>query len=166
LVLFITEAEIVKGKKVYDFLGMILDLHPIIRKASFHVISFLYWECKVIDDFNNIVNEHLDSFKDLLQSGIFLESLKAHLNIQLDFLIGDAQCRAKMVHTKQYNGEFGCSICLNPGVEWRRSFRVYEFRPDYNLREHVGYLADLRRVENNNDTPSNGKKKMLFYLCL
>ena len=87
-------------KKVYALLGMILDLPPIIRKAFFHIITFLYWEGQVIDNFNNIVNEHLDSFKDLLHSGIFLESLKVHLNIQLHFLIGDAQCRAKMAHAK------------------------------------------------------------------
>ena len=146
---------------MYAFLGMILELPPVIRKAFFKIITFVYWEGKVTNNFNDIFNEHLNEIKVLLKEEIYLESLNIHLNVHIHYLIGDAQCRAKMANAKQYNGEFGCSICLNPGIELRRLFRVYEFRPDYNLRDHVGYLADLRRVANNNGTPSNGIRELV-----
>ena len=157
LILFIDEARIVKGKKIYAFLGMILDLPPIIRKAFFNIITFLYWQGQVKENFNNIVDEHLKIFKEILEDGIFLEKSNKHLKINLHILIGDAQCRAKMAHAKQYNGEFGCSVCLNPGTELRQLLRVYEFGPNYDLRDQVGYLNDLRNVENNG-VPSHGIK--------
>ena len=41
----------------------------------------------------------------------------------LDIL--DLPAKASVLCSKQFNGEFGCSVCLNPGVRLENGARIY-----------------------------------------
>ena len=56
--------------------------------------------------------------------GLLLESLSLKITIFIHVLIADVPVRAKICNMKQFNGEFECPHCLNPGTSTQRR-RVY-----------------------------------------
>ena len=54
--------------------------------------------------------------KEILKNGLLVEHLRMNISIFIHCLIADAPARAKITRTKQFNGEFGCMHCLNPGL--------------------------------------------------
>ena len=99
----------------------------------------------------------MESFRDMILNGLYFDNLRMQLKIYFHIVIGDAHSRAKIAFMKLYNGEFSCSVYLNPGEEYARLNRIFKYRPDYELRDEAGYLNDLRIVEESGE-PYHGIK--------
>ena len=58
---------------------------------------------------------------------------------------------------KQFNGEYGCSVCLHPGKRLGKGTRVYLPGVDYTMRTHINVLHDAKLAESS-QLPVNGIK--------
>ena len=57
----------------------------------------------------------------------------------------DVPAKASVANMKQWNGKYGCSVCLDPGDNTVCSTsRSWESNPDNILRTHTGILQDAR----------------------
>ena len=62
----------------------------------------------------------------------------------LDIL--DLPAKASVLCSKQFNGEFGCSVCLNPGVRLENGARIY-LPGSFAERTHDELFLLLRKLE-------------------
>lgn len=48
-------------------------------------------------------------------------------------LIADLPAKAAMLNIKQFNGEYGCAVCLHPGESSGRGVRIYPYNRQVNI---------------------------------
>ncbi len=115
-----------------------------IRQAFLNIIPILFWQGHVVENFNNIIKNHLSDLIVVLKNGIRFQigSTMMEVKVFIECLIGDSPGEAKMANTKQFNGKFGCIRCLNSGKRLKRS-RIYEYKPNVQLRTNDLYLRQV-----------------------
>ena len=59
----------------------------------------------------------------------------------------DLPAKAAVTNTKQWNGEYGCSVCLHKGDNSSQSknSRQWPYNPSPLLRTHGGMIEDARK---------------------
>ena len=59
----------------------------------------------------------------------------------------DLPAKAAVTNTKQWNGEYGCSVCLDKGDNSSQSknSRQWPYNPSPLLRTHEGMIRDARK---------------------
>jgi hypothetical protein len=60
----------------------------------------------------------------------------------------DLPARAMVANAKQFNGKYGCSICLDEGAGRPNCpmHRYWPYQPESVLRTHQSWLEDARRA--------------------
>ena len=91
-----------------------------------------------------IFDKHLNALKTLLAKGLNIEKLNLTVTIFIHMVIADAPARAKICNSKQFNGQYGCLHCLNPGTRFGR-IQVY-LDTNQEIRTNAHYLATLRSI--------------------
>ena len=77
----------------------------------------------------------------IMQSG---ETITIRAKLVME--VFDLPAKAAVICAKQFNGEFGCSVCLHPGKRLSNNSRVY--LPDtYIERTHAGELSAVWQAE-------------------
>jgi len=80
--------------------------------------------------------------------GISINTPDGLKTIRAKFVFGtfDLPAKASILCAKQYNGEFGCSVCLHPGKQLDIGTRVYlpNFFPE---RDHNSVVAAAKEAE-------------------
>jgi hypothetical protein len=145
LLLFTDGARFNKGKSgvVWAILAIVSNLPLIIRTASHNIIKILFINSSGFN-FNMIFDKHLNALKTLLAKGLNIEKLNLTVTIFIHMVIADAPARAKICNSKQFNGQYGCLHCLNPGTRFGRN--QFYLDTNHEIRTNAHYLATLRSI--------------------
>ncbi len=116
LILFADGAQFLKSKAgtIWAILAMICNLPPVIRNMFTNILKLIFLHNRSFN-FNPLVEKHLlDVMRKLASEGLKI-SENLTILIYIYGFIADAPARAKCCNSIQFNGEFGCLHCLNPG---------------------------------------------------
>ena len=98
----------------------------ILQKCSLGCI--IVWQPKHPD-----MKYFVEEIKEL-QNGfdVSINQVSVRFFLQIQRHLADLPGKAMSLNMKQFNGSFGCSMCLHPGkmLEGSRSTRVYPFNPN------------------------------------
>ena len=108
---------------------IILNLPPGIRMNAENVLLAGLWYGKkpsmdILDLMLRLILESLDRFSTL---GISIDTPQGLVTIHIKLVMGvfDLPAKSAVLCAKQYNGKYGCSVCLHPGTLISRNHRVY-----------------------------------------
>lgn len=127
LILFADGAQFLKSNTgtIWAILGMICNLPPVIRCMFMNIIKLIFIHNRSFS-FNGIVEKHLlIEIKKLSSEGLKLSDTVTVL-VYIHGFIADAPARAKCCNSIQFNGEFGCLHCFNPGKLITSHKRIYK----------------------------------------
>ncbi len=103
------------------------------EKSNFIVMCCLYHD-ESKPKANTILQPFVDQTKELFKNGFYWVDAKGEKHnsrVMFCLCIADAPARAMFGNLKQFNGEYGCGLCLHPGVQLlkggRGQKRVYDF---------------------------------------
>jgi hypothetical protein len=116
LVLFIDGAPFNKSENgsVWAIVGLIANMPPLMRSAFKNMITIAFINGKIFD-FNGIYDNHLNKFKQILNTGLEIEinHKKIRVTVSVLAIIADNPGRSKTCYCQQHNGFFGCFHCLS-----------------------------------------------------
>lgn len=161
LILFVDDVQFNKSSsnKIYSIQAQIAELPPKVRCSTNNIICFLFY-IGGYPNFNILFDKYLVELKNILKDGLFCESIGKKIFVRIHACVADAPARAKVSNSKQFNGEYGCLHCLNPGVNMFNK-RIYEYK-DYPPRTNQNYLEALIFKNINNLTDYEGIKGDCF----
>jgi hypothetical protein len=155
---------------------VITDIHPNVR--SKFIILHSIWYAPVKPEMPVYLKGFVESMEQLSSRGFdWVHPVTRITHTSKLFVIAssvDAQARAPMQNINLYNGEYGCSFCLIPGVRKEvgsGSARTYPFRAQlYPRRSTLNMLEnanELRRINESNDADDvNHVLGVRGYSCL
>jgi hypothetical protein len=118
---------------IWAVLGMICNLPPVIRCMFMNIIKLIFIHNRSFN-FNGIVEKHLlNEIKKLSSEGLKISDTVTVL-VYIHGFIRDAPARAKCCNSIQFNGEFACLHCLNPGKLTTSHKRIYKGKYQTNLK--------------------------------
>lgn len=129
----------------------VLNLPPLIRNKAENVILCGLWVGPVKPEMNILLDPIAGSLKQYESSGIVIKNCFGNFTVRAKLVMGvfDLPAKAAVLCAKQFNGKYGCSVCLHPGKRLSNNSRVY--LPDtYPDRTHKQVLADARKAQNIN----------------
>ena len=87
--------------------------------------------------------QHISSVGLTIQTPLGEEVYRAKLVMG----IFDLPAKAAVLHAKQYNGEYGCSVCLHPGKRLPNNARVYlpRVHPERTHEQVMAYGVEAER---------------------
>ena len=108
---------------------VMLNLPPAIRMNSENIILAGFWvgSKPAIETMKTITTSSLDNLNDL-SSGLRIRTSSGIVNISLIKLvmgIFDLPTKAAVLNAKHYNGKYGCSVCIHPGVLLSNNARIF-----------------------------------------
>lgn len=71
----------------------------------------------------------------------------ATIRAKLVMLVFDLPAKAAILYCKQYNGKFGCSVCLHPGRRLSNNARIYSPHKDSLQKTHATVVASATLCE-------------------
>ena len=128
---------------------VILNLPANIRTNSENVILCGVWVGPTKPVMKLLLDPVMQCIQQLSTLGldIIMQSGET-ITIRAKLFMGvfDLPAKAAVLCAKQFNGEFGCSVCLHPGKRLSNNSRVY--LPDtYTERTHAGVLSAAWQAE-------------------
>lgn len=117
---------------------VINNLPPSIRMNSENVITTSLWYGPRKPPIRLLLSPVVKKLEKLATVGITLSTPAGFKTIRGKLQLGvfDLPAKAAVLNMKQFNGEFGCSTCLNPGIYQNRS-RIY-MPQKFSLRTQRG----------------------------
>ena len=128
---------------------IILNLPAQIRMNAENVILCGIWigRCKpVMSLLLKPITKHLQSLSTL---GTVIKTSMGSATIRARLVMGvfDLPAKAAVLCCKQFNGKFGCSVCLNPGERLSNNARIYLPDKVFPQRTHALVVASATRAE-------------------
>ena len=126
---------------------VILNLPPAIRMYSENIILAGFWiGCK--PPMKLLFDPILKSLGSLATSGLKIAAptTTCTVFIQLVLAIFDLPAKAAVLAAKQYNGKYGCSVCLHPGLRLPNNTRIY-LPLQYRERTHSEVVEKGKKAE-------------------
>jgi hypothetical protein len=127
-------AKVFKSSKfdVWPLMAIINELPYRLRRS--YVILLALWYGDKKPPANAFLDWAMDQLKNLMTNGIVVKGIQYKVRVVVTTT--DTMARPLLLCTTQFNGEFGCSICLHPGIiillEFTHlrlnSFRIYSCR--------------------------------------
>lgn len=77
----------------------------------------------------------------LINKGLEINGIE--YKFRLLYLIADSPAKYVMLNTMRFNGEYGCTHCLNPGFQLYRGKRVYLFSYTFIVRTNEMYKTQV-----------------------
>ena len=131
---------------------VILNLPPNIRMNSKNVILCGIWVGPTKPAMDLLLNPVTKCLQKLSTIGldIFTPAGTFTVRAKLVIAVFDLPAKAAVLCAKQFNGEYGCSVCLHPGKRLPNNSRVYLPDVTYADRTHSQVLdAALQAVQTN-----------------
>ena len=131
---------------------VILNLPAHIRMNAENVLLCGVW----LGSTKPIVNLLLKPITKFLQRlstlGVVIETSKGIATVRAKLVMGifDLPAKAAVLCAKQFNGKFGCSVCLHPGKRLSNNSRIYLPDKVYPQRTHAQIIADAKVAEGTN----------------
>ena len=87
--------------------------------------------------------------RQLSTLGLTINTSLGSVTIRAKLVMGifDLPAKAPVLSMKQFNGEYGCSVCLHPGKRLPNNARVYSPNSVYPERSHVQMIATALEAE-------------------
>lgn len=152
LSLFTDGVPIYKSSKVsmWPVYLVILNLPASIRVNAENVILCGLWVGPKKPSMSLLLDPVVESLQTLSTSGLTIEtnSGKCTLRLKLVFTVLDLPAKAATLNAKQYNGKYGCSVCLHPGKRLSNNARVYLPDEVYPERTHADVEDAAIKAEN------------------
>ena len=124
----------------------ILNLPPAIRMNSENMVLAGFWVGgkPVMKLLLTSVLENLS----YLSSGLKIRRSSGILKIFFKLSIGifDLPAKAVVLNAKQYNGKYGCSVCMHPGFRLPNNSRIY-LPHRYRERTHANVMLNAATAE-------------------
>lgn len=124
---------------------VILNLPAHVRMNSQNIILCSVW----VGPSKPIMNLLLDPVCEYLQQlstlGIKLDDHTYRAKLVMG--VFDLPAKAPVLCAKQYNGKFGCSVCLHPGKRLPNNARIYLPDAVYSERTHEAVIAAAEEAE-------------------
>jgi len=111
-----------------------------IRTKSQNIVLCGVWAGPTKPLMNNLLDPILNSIEQLSTSGVSMVSPSGNnMTIRARLVMGifDLPAKAAVLAAKQFNGKFGCSVCLHPGKRLNTNSRVYLPDAIYPNRTHL-----------------------------
>lgn len=151
LILFADAVTYTKSvsRSMWAIFSCIAELPPILRSSYENIIFHSIWSGPDID-FNLFLKEYNSEIDLLIKSGVKYKSISIKVKV-LGF-IGDAPARSKALNTKQFNGTYGCLMCLHP-TERNSKNRAQIYPVIYNLKLRTDdlYLDQVKKAIDTNE---------------
>ena len=131
---------------------VILNLPASIRVNAENVILCGLWVGPKKPQMSVLLDPVVESLSILSTSGITLESGsdRCIFRAKLVFGVFDRPAKAAVLNCKQFNGEYGCSVCIHPGKRLPNNSRIYLPDTVYPERTHTDIEAAAIKAQNSN----------------
>lgn len=132
-----------------------------------HTLLVGLWFGKNKPSFRTFLKPFVDQCVDLSENGFEWHFNGEELTSRVFFVLisADSVARAPLQGLKQFNGQFGCPFCYNPGTHFKTSgkFRKWIYPPPnsakrYSKRTQASWLDDLKKLKKKLNNP--GKKQI------
>lgn len=130
-----------------------LNLPASIRMNSENVVLCGLWVGPTKPLMNLLLDPVTKCLQQLSTLGLKIGTPSGDVTIRAKLVMGvfDLPAKAAVLCAKQYNGQFGCSVCLHPGKRLPNNSRVY--LPDaYVERTHSQVIAAASEAERTNSS--------------
>lgn len=149
--LFVDAVNYVKSanKQIWALFSCIVELPSSLRSSYSNIIFHGMWSGPEID-FNLFLSKYNKSLVNLLANGLEIKTIK--LTFKIHGLIADSPARAKALNMKQFNGKFGCTLCMHPSE--RNSSNTASIYPilkeKIEIRTNSQYLKHVTKAVETN----------------
>jgi hypothetical protein len=101
---------------------------------------------------NLLLDPIMKSFRRFCTLGMTIKTATGLRTFRTKLVLGifDLPAKAAALCAKQFNGEFGCSVCIHPGRQLANGARVYLPDTVYPDRTHSEILSAARQVRSSN----------------
>jgi hypothetical protein len=155
-----------QGKKpnLWPLFLTINDLDPIDRFKKRNIISAGYWLSDIQPIVDYFLQPLIDEMNELSNSGMEINGRR--FKVIIAACCFDSVARPKILCMKQFNGNYGCTFCLHPGVQQHYPYMQVERRTLVNYLEDVTAWSNLSVAEKNKGLAINGVKGRTILLQL
>ena len=129
---------------------MVLNLPPILRQKAENIILCGLWYGPNKPNARLLLDPVLKNLNNLYETGFMMHSSNGQTQfckVKLVSAVFDLIARALVLTMKQFNGEYGCNVCLHPGKRLGNGSRVFLPGIDYPMRTHANILHDAQSAE-------------------
>ena len=102
---------------IWPVLLMVLNLPPILRQKAENIILCGLWYGPNKPNARLLLNPVLKNLNNLYETGFMMHSSNGQTQlckVKLVSAVFDLIARALVLTMKQFNGEYGCNVCLHP----------------------------------------------------
>lgn len=133
---------------------VILNLPATIRNNAENVILCGLWVGPKKPSMSLLLDPVVKSLHSLSTSGLPVKISTENFTIRIKLVFGvfDLPAKAAVLNSKQFNGEYGCAVCLHPGKRLPNNARVYLPDTVYSERTHAEVEAAAAKAENTNSS--------------
>ena len=127
---------------------LILNLPPAIRVCAENIILSGLYVGPTKTDMKMLLEPIMKRLNTLSTVGVSITTPSGLLTIRVKLVLGifDLPAIATVLCSKQFNGEYGCSICLHPGTRLENGAKIY-LPQSYLERTHTTVLAAAKVAE-------------------
>lgn len=154
LSLFTDGVPLYKSSKVgmWPVYLTVQNLPPNIRSYAENTILSALWIGSEKPPMSILLKPVVDSLQQLDASGVTIQTSSGNQTIhcKVVFAVFDLPAKAAVLCAKQYNGKYGCSVCLHPGKRLSNNTRVYTPDSVHPERTHSQIVAAATRAEETN----------------
>ena len=139
---------------------MVLNLPPILCQKAENIILCGLWYGPNKPNPRNLLDPVLKHVHNLYETGFVMQSSNGQTQlctVKLVSAVFNLIARALVLTMKQFNGEYGCNVCVHPGKQLGNGSRVYLPETDNPMRTNASILHDAQSAEINNQSV-NGVK--------
>ena len=131
---------------------VVLNLSPHIRMNSTNIILCGVWVGPSKPIMSLLLNPVAKYLETLSSVGMQINTPDGIVTVRAKLILGifDLPAKALVLCAKQYNGEFGCSVCLHPGKRLQNNARIYLPDRAYPDRTHTQVIAAACEAEASN----------------
>lgn len=117
---------------------VVLNLPREIRMNSENLLLCGLWVGPIKPEMNVLLGPIANMLKELSTHGITIniESVPTRIFAKLVLGVFDLPAKASVLNCKQYNGEYGCSVCYHPGKRLPNNTRIYLPGEKYSERNN------------------------------
>ena len=128
---------------------VILNLPAHIRMKAENIIVCGLWVGPTKPIMNLLLEPIAKCLRQLSTLGLTMKTSLGSVTIRAKLVMGifDLPAKAPVLCMKQFNGEYGCSVCLHPGKRLPNNARVYLPNSVYPERTHAQVIATALEAE-------------------
>ena len=123
-------------------LSAIAELPPIVRNRYSNMLCH-FMVSNATPDFTEILPNTCKELITIINNNLIVDGI-GEFKIRVICFISDSPARSKFLNTLQYNGKYGCLICLNPGTKEGGRY-LYLYSTTYATRTKSDYEEQVKK---------------------